>query len=78
MHLVFYPPPPNVFLFVGPGTRSPGISKPAHAGCFIGGDLTDKTTYWLSNRIHAVDLRSLRLFISLLSSRSRSLSLTQI
>lgn len=46
-------------MFVGPGTRSSTVSKPAHVSCFIWGDLRDKTIYWLSNRIPAVDLPSL-------------------
>lgn len=59
---------PNVFLFVGPVTGSPGLSQPAHASCCVWADLMDKTIYWLSNTIHAVHLRTLRHFISLLSS----------
>lgn len=61
---------PNVFLSVGPVAGSPSISIPAHASCWIWGDLVDKTIYWLSNTIHAVHLHTLQHFISLLSSLS--------
>lgn len=74
MHLGFYPP--NVFLFVGSGTGSSSASKPAHVSCFIWRDLRDKTTYWLSNRIPAVDLRSLTFHFAPVPSLSLSLSLT--
>lgn len=64
-------------VLAGPGSIYWSIYKPAHATSLIKGDLTDETTYWLSNRIPAVDLRSLPVFISLLSSLPLSVSLTQ-
>ena len=49
-----------LFLFLlGPGSRASAASRLAHVTCFIWGDLRDKSTYWLSNRIPAVDLHSL-------------------
>lgn len=57
-------------VLAGPGSIYWSIYKPAHATSLIKGDLMDETTYWLSNRIPAVDLRSLTVFISLLSSPS--------